>query len=143
MADPLVINDRLSIPSEEIVETFVRASGPGGQNVNKVSSAVQLRFNIRENRTLPDAVRQRLEALAGSRLTGGGEIVITANRFRNQPQNREDARARLVELVIKALYVPKTRRPTKPTYGSQQRRIEGKKRRSTVKAGRQSRPSDD
>ncbi len=136
MPTALQITETVAIPDDEIEETFVRASGPGGQNVNKVSSAVQLRFDIRGTRCLPQAVRTRLEALAGNRLTNDGVIVITANRFRNQPQNRDDARERLAELVRKALHVPKARRATKPTYGSKMRRIDTKKRRSTIKAGR-------
>ena len=134
----LYVNDKLEIPDDELEETFVRASGPGGQNVNKVSSAVQLRFDAAGSPSLPLAVKERLLKLAGSKATTEGEIVITANRFRNQPQNRDDARERLVELIRKALFVPKPRKATKPTYGSKVRRIEGKKRRSEVKAGRRS-----
>jgi ribosome-associated protein len=135
----LQINETLTIPDDELEETSVRASGPGGHNVNKVSSAVQLRFDAARSPSLPEAVRARLVRLAGSRATSDGVIVITANRFRNQPQNRDDARERLVELIRKALFVPKPRRPTKPTYGSKQKRIETKKRRSEVKAGRRDR----
>lgn len=134
------IAPRVFLDEDEVVETFVRASGPGGQNVNKVATAVQLRFDVRNSKTLPDWVKEKLERLAGKRLTNDGVIVITAQRYRTQERNREDALARLVELVQQASVVEVKRRPTRPTLGSQQRRLEGKARRSGIKAGRQGKP---
>jgi ribosome-associated protein len=134
------INDRLHIQESEIDETFVRASGPGGQNVNKVSSAVQLRFDARGSRSLPNDVAIRLQRLAGSRLTNDGVIIIMADRFRDQARNRADARERLVALILEAATPPKPRRPTKPTKASKERRLEGKKKRSGIKGLRQSKP---
>ncbi len=132
----------INIPDDELEESFVRASGPGGQNVNKVSSAVQLRFDAAASPSLPDDVKQRLLRLAGRKATADGVIVITANRFRDQPRNREDARARLDEMVAKACIRPIVRRATRPTLGSKQRRLAGKAVRSSVKAGR-GRPAPD
>jgi ribosome-associated protein len=133
----------ISIPEDELVESFVRSGGPGGQNVNKVSSAVQLRFDAANSPSLPDAVKERLLRIAGRKATADGVIVITANRFRDQPRNREDARARLAEMVAAACVRPVTRRATRPTLGSKQRRLEGKAVRSGIKAGRGRVATDD
>lgn len=130
------INDDISLDDSEIEESFIRSSGPGGQNVNKVSSAVQLRFDARRSRALPDAVAVRLMRLAGSKLTQNGVIVITAQRFRDQGRNRADALERLVALIQEALIPPTPRRATKPTLASKKRRLEGKAKRSGVKAMR-------
>ena len=137
----LRITDRISIDESELEESFIRASGPGGQNVNKISSAVQLRFDVRHSASLPDAVRTRLERLAGRRLTREGVLVITAQRHRTQERNREDARERLIELVREAATPPVPRRATRPTRASRERRIESKKRRSSIKSMRRTRPS--
>jgi ribosome-associated protein len=134
------IAPNLSIDEAELEISFIRASGPGGQNVNKVSSAVQLRFDARRSPSLPNDVSVRLQKLAGSRLTLEGVIVLTANRFRTQEANRRDAIARLSELIAKAAEAPVKRRPTKPPKAVKERRLEGKSRRSAVKAMR-GRPS--
>ena len=126
----------ISIEDDEMTETFVRASGPGGQNVNKVASAVQLRFDIRRSPNLPPGVKARLERLGGSRVTRDGVLIISADRFRSQDLNREDARARLCDLIAAAAKVPKVRRPTRPTLASKERRLTGKSIRSAVKSGR-------
>jgi ribosome-associated protein len=137
------IADGISIDERELEEHFVRASGPGGQNVNKLSTAVQLRFDVRRSSSLPDEVRARLERLAGRRLTQQGVLVITAQRHRTQQRNRQDALDRLVELVRRAATAPTARRATKPTAGSRERRLESKKRRSLVKSLRRAKPSFD
>lgn len=133
----------ISIDEDELSETFIRGSGPGGQNVNKVATAVQLRFDVRNSPSLPDDVKARLAGLAGRRLTLDGVLVIMANRHRTQERNREDARARLVELIRQATERPKPRRPTRPTLGSKKRRLEAKSQRSEVKRNRGSKPGLD
>jgi ribosome-associated protein len=137
------ITDTISLDEAELEEAFVRASGPGGQNVNKLSTAVQLRFDVRRSSSLPNDVAIRLMQAAGSRLTQDGILVIIAQRHRTQERNRADARERLVEMIRDAATPPKRRRATKPTKASKQRRLESKKRRSDVKNLRQSRPGAD
>ena len=136
------VTDTISIDESEVEESFVRSSGPGGQNVNKLSTAAQLRFDT-SRITLPEDAAIRLSRLAGSRMTKDGVIVIHAQRFRTQERNRADATDRLLELLREAMTRPKPRRPTKPTLGSKTRRLEGKKRRSDIKAKRGSARFDD
>lgn len=137
------ITPTLFIREDEIEEAFIRASGPGGQHVNKTSSAVQIRFDARRSPSLPNDVAIRLMKLAGQRLTSEGVIVITAQNQRSQARNREDALSRLVEMIREASVRPERRRPTKPTRASKERRLEGKSRTSTIKAKRQKMRADD
>jgi ribosome-associated protein len=139
----LRINDHIAIDDSEISESFIRSSGPGGQNVNKLATAVQLRFDVRHSLSLPYEVRARLERLAGRRLTRDGVLVITAQRYRTQERNRDDALARLIELIRAAAVRPTPRRPTRPTLGSKVRRLEGKKRRAGIKALRGAKPEEE
>ena len=135
------VTDQISIDEREIEESFVRASGPGGQNVNKLATAVQLRFDVRGSPSLTDDVRARLERLAGARLTRDGVLVIIAQRHRTQARNRQDALDRLIDLIRRAAVPPVPRRPTKPTAASRERRIEGKKHRAGLKQLRRAKPS--
>ena len=138
----LRVSHNLAIEEDDIDIAFVRASGPGGQNVNKLATAAQLRFNAGKI-ALPEDARIRLARLAGQRMTKEGVIVIHAQRFRTQERNRSDAIDRLLELLRESLVRPTPRRATKPTLGSKQRRLEGKKRRGDIKAGRSARRFDD
>jgi len=130
------INQTISISEDELSEKFIRSSGPGGQNVNKVATAVQLRFDAVNSPSLPEGVRARLIALAGSRITSEGEIIIEADRFRTREQNRADAVERLVELIRKAAVKPKPRRKTKVSKAAKKRRVDAKVRRGDIKRSR-------
>lgn len=139
----LQVTPSIVIDDSEIEERFVRASGPGGQNVNKVATAVQLRFDAGRSRSIDDEVRARLMAIAGSRMTADGVLVIDARTFRTQAQNREAARERLVELLRQAAVKPKRRRKTRPSGASRLQRLESKRRRGNTKQGRRSVAGDD
>jgi ribosome-associated protein len=130
------VTDHISLAENELEESFIRASGPGGQNVNKVASAVQLRFDAGASPSLQPAVKERLRRVAGRKMTEAGVVVITANRFRTQERNRADALERLVAMIAQAAHAPTPRRPTKPTYASRLRRLEAKKHRAAVKTTR-------
>lgn len=137
------ITGDISISENEIHEEFVRSSGPGGQNVNKVSTAVQLRFDVADSPSLPDDVRRRIITLAGKRINKDGVLIIKASRHRSQEQNREDAMSRLVSLVEKAAVAPRTRRKTNPTRASKTQRLEEKRHRSGIKEFRKSVSADE
>lgn len=139
----LRISEKIAIPDDELKEEFFQSSGPGGQNVNKVATAVRLRFNVLQTMSLPEGVRLRLLSKVGPRLTNEGELNIEAQRHRTQQQNREDAAERLANLIRGVLTPPKTRRPTRPTKASVKRRIDSKKKHGTIKKSRKTGAFDD
>jgi ribosome-associated protein len=142
MGNRLRVSDRVLLDESELQEHFVRAPGPGGQNVNKVATAVQLRWDLLRSPSVPEDVRDRLKRLAGRRLSTDGVLIIEAHRFRSQAGNREDARRRLFELIRAASVVPRKRKATKPTAASRERRLEQKRVRGAVKRGRSLREED-
>jgi ribosome-associated protein len=137
------VTETIAIDDDELQESFIRSSGPGGQNVNKLATAVQLRFDVRRSRALPNDVAIRLMRLAGQRLTKDGVVVITAQRHRTQERNRDDARERLFELIRAAAVKPVIRRPTKPSKAAKRERLEGKKHRAGIKKLRAGKPGLD
>ena len=139
----LQVTPDLAIPDDELDERFIQASGPGGQNVNKVATAVHLRFDAAGSRVLSPEVRERLLRTAGSRLTADGAVLITARRFRTQEANRRDARARLAALIARAVPEPRQRRPTRPSRAAHERRLQEKAQRGAIKRQRAERPHDD
>ena len=139
----LQVTPDIAIPDDELDERFIQASGPGGQNVNKVATAVQLRFDAAGSRVLSPEVRERLLRTAGSRLTADGAVLITARRFRTQEANRRDARARLAALIARAVPEPRQRRPTRPSRAAHERRLQEKAQRGAIKRQRAERPHDD
>ena len=143
MADRIPITSSISLDPSELEVSFIRSSGPGGQNVNKVSTAVQLRFDLKGSPSLADPVKIRAADLAGTRFTNDGSIVITASNFRSQNQNREDATARLVALLKQAAIPPKRRKATRPTLGSKERRLQSKSHQSATKSLRRAKPASD
>lgn len=143
MPDMIRVTPTIEIGEDELVEAFVRASGPGGQNVNKVASAVELRFNVNQTENLTGPVKTRLRRLAGRRLNQEGWIVLKAERHRSQERNREDARRRLVALIAEAAVPPRPRIKTRPSLASKKRRLEAKSRRGNIKKMRSGRPTDD
>jgi ribosome-associated protein len=136
MSEPLVVDERRTIPGIELSWTAVRSSGPGGQNVNKVASKIELRFNLAATRALDEETKRRLAAIAHSRLDAEGQLIVVSQRFRQRERNLEDAREKLRELVLRALERPKPRRPTRPTRASQSRRVDEKRRRGARKRER-------
>jgi ribosome-associated protein len=136
------ITDRCSVPESELQVSFIRSPGPGGQNVNKVSTGVQLRWDVAHTTALPPDVKGKLMRLAGSRMTSAGELIITAHSFRTQEANRTDALERLAELVRKAFFKPKRRIKTRPTAASRKQRVEHKKRRGEIKRDRRLKPGE-